>query len=973
MFSRIPFHGIAVNGWSLLISTTLACSFAADTRADAPLVIRGFAGEASGGFRQSWFTHLGKVPLFGARQNGSYVEWKSSPLPARIDHEQVTFVWSGALGAGPARGANFTLSVNGRPVADFDVSLNSVEFPCRAHGCRLLYQSLFAYGTSDSSGHFFLTVPAQWLKPGEPAALRVDGKDIQAHTWFALMRGEDAPLEIPDRAWRKFKAPTRQPPGTPPPAGEEATYEWYAAQYPDPAIFTPIGPPADPAETGVSPRGQLMQGKLAYSDGDGTIAGTLLVTNAMAFGLLESGRFLPVGSGEAAEQSLLDGRLPIVVTDWTHDSLSVRETAFARPLRGDTYTNGLEATLAWAVFDLTWSGKQPREIAFAATLVGMDSRPRRTVGFRDNALFENDSAIASVHPPAAFAVEFQPVLGHQSSVETEAGAVEFLRQGGAYNALIVRGQLEPGQTKRLAFCQVFQFPGMLHWGPRFVKVAAEELTGRSAGLDFAKARSGWDSLATKLNCFETPDLMLNRIVTKAMLDGCFLTKRWDGRHIVFDSVCYRCQWDDASAKWFYALDLMGDHATSAKLLDTLFARQGQRKPAGAQSSEGCFSDVANIRRDGSDAAWASCNGWALWAMAQHARPANDRAWLTAHKPQILAGADWILRERQLSKQQADNPCAGLIHGKFVCDMPDNGPVKGVGYFTYTDAISYLGLHDMAGLLTDWGHEEGRPLQTEAEQYRRDIIAAVDRAIDRSRDPWFVPWALHAPRAERKYLSGVCGPINLAYAGVLPRDDERIRHVIRWNVDHDNGGGLEQSAIANMFYSQDLAITLLEQDRVEDFLRIFYCILGANVTHETLATCEWRRNTQPHVHSIASLVRMFRTMLVQERDGGVVLLQGTPRRWLAPGKEIHLRSAPTWYGPLSLHARSTPSGKSIAVQLELPPRIGATPVRLRLRQPPGQKIDRATCRDKAVPVQGEWLDVTGLTGPVEIRAQVAPSH
>lgn len=119
--------------------------------------------------------------------------------------------------------------------------------------------------------------------------------------------------------------------------------------------------------------------------------------------------------------------------------------------------------------------------------------------------------------------------------------------------------------------------------------------------------------------------------------------------------------------------------------------------------------------------------------------------------------------------------------------------------------------------------------------------------------------------------------------------------------------------------------------------------------------------------------MFRTMLVQERDGALVLLQGTPRRWLAPGQEIHLRSAPTWYGPLSLHAPSTTSGKSVAVRLELPPRIGTTPVRLRLRLPPEQKIVRTACGDKSVPVRGEWLDVTGLTGSVEICAQIALSH
>ena len=38
----------------------------------------------------------------------------------------------------------------------------------------------------------------------------------------------------------------------------EASYEGYLKEYGDAGIFTPIGPPSDPAETAVSPRGQLM-------------------------------------------------------------------------------------------------------------------------------------------------------------------------------------------------------------------------------------------------------------------------------------------------------------------------------------------------------------------------------------------------------------------------------------------------------------------------------------------------------------------------------------------------------------------------------------------------------------------------------------------------------------------------------------------------------------------------------------------
>jgi hypothetical protein len=463
-----------------------------------------------------------------------------------------------------------------------------------------------------------------------------------------------------------------------------------------------------------------------------------------------------------------------------------------------------------------------------------------------------------------------------------------------------------------------------------------------------------------------------------MLDGYFLTKRWNGNYIEFDSVCYPCQYDDASAKWIYALDLMGDHTTSERLLDTIFSRQGKRKPAGTRTREGCFSDVTNIKGDGSEASWASCNGWALWAMAEHARLTHDSAWIDGHKQQILDGCEWIRRERQFSKETQDNPCAGLLYGKFVCDMADNGAVKGIGYFTYTDAINYMGLHQMGGILATLGHPEAEPLLREAEIYRNDIVAAVDRLTDKSQDPWYIPWMLSAPHYVQRYFYDVCGPINLAYGRVLPRDDVRIQHVIRWIIDRTHHGSLEEATAGikkaeegAMFYSQDLAIVLLELGRVEDFLRILYTLLAANISHQTFTTCEWRNNTQPHIHSISSLIRMVRTMLIQERDEGLYLLQGIPRRWMEQGKTLSITETPTWYGTLSLEVTSDIASRQVRAQLGVPERIGSTPVHLRLRLPDGRRIDKVQINGREhLDLKGDSISLKGFTGKADIVAFIS---
>jgi hypothetical protein len=928
--------------------------------------VRGLAGQPRGGFRQNWYTHLGEVPLLGIRQQWEdrEMEWKTAPLPSSLTGETVTFAWSGAMGLQTAGGGGFTLSVNGREVADFDVVLESTQFPCRSEKCRFLYRVLFTYpaiGTPrplDSSGHFFLTVPRAWLKAGEPALLRVKGGEAGSPAWFAVIQKDDAPLAVPNIVWADFRQVERAAPAAPSRRGEEASYEGYLKLYGDPGIFTPIGPPSDPAETAVSPHGQLM-----YAN-DRCLSGTPLVANALAFALEDQGRIVPLGTGKPAQQSLMDGYLPIVITNWQYGSLELRETAFARPLRGADYTTGLESTLAWAVFELTNRAATPRPVAFLAALLGDEKHPKRDLRLDSGVVFENQSARFSWKVPPGLRCEFRPVWPANIQASQDK-PTSLLRKGGLYNTVAIRGEVPAGQTVRLVFNRVFDFPGAGYWPASPPRVQPDELLRRTADTDLEAARTAWKARAATVSRFVTPDAVLNRIVDKGMLDGYFLTKRWNGQWIVFDSVCYRCQWDDASTKWFYALDLLGDHATAAKLLDTVFARQGKRKPAGTRTREGCFSDVTNTLRDGSDASWASCNGWALWAMTQHARLSNNRTWLAEHKQQILDGCAWIIRERQASREKPDNPCAGLIYGRFVCDSGE------IGYFPYTDAVSYMGLSQTATLLAEWGHPQGRELLAEAEAYRKDIVAAIDRLTDKSRDPWYVPWALHAPKREDVYLNGACGPINLAFGGVLPRDDPRIRHIIRWNIDHTNHGSLEASATASMFYSQDLACVLLEQGRVEDFLRMFYAILAADVSHQTLTTCEWRSNTQPHVHSVSSLVRMFRTMMIQERDGGLYLLQGTPRRWLDQGKEILITEAPTWYGPLSLACTSAVHDGKLRIRLDLPPRLASAPIHLRLRLPDRREIREVLVNGRVwKEVRGDWIVLRDLRGHADVDVNVA---
>jgi hypothetical protein len=956
--------------------------------------VRGFQGEAKGGFCQTGKFHHREVPFAGVqkKKGASEMQWKTMPVPSDASASSLTFVWAGALGNMPTQGdlgeqrpeevllslgpcsrGDFTVSVNGRAAADFDVVLEPTMFPGRAEGCRLVFNVVdaldvpaFAAYPQHVSGYFCLTVPTTWVEAGKPVSIEVRAKEKrtekESSAWFALIARDDVPLSPPQQICKVFHKTELVERFLPPPKGEEGSIDWYREQFDDNSLLTAIGPPGDPADLGVSSTGQLM------CNFDRLIPGTPYVANALAFAIVENGRAVPFGWEPAARQELIDGTLPCVVSKWRCGDWEIEQTAFGRPLRSKAYVTGLESTLGWAEFRATNCAATARELTLLVTRIGTRGKLRRGLTYQQGVVMENGSARFSVKAPDGFTAQFLPVFPNDGKIDA-AGAEMLLRRGGLYEVLAIRGTIPPGETNQIAVNGVFDFPGMDNWKAEPVHVSPEELLRRSAEKDREEALQEWRSLARGIARFSTPDDVLNRLCVKAMLDGYNLTKRWNGKWICIDSVCYRRQWDDTSTKWFYALDLMGDHATSQRLLDTVFARQGNRKPAGTRTREGCFSDVTNTARDGSASAWASCNGWALWSMAEHARLANDEKWWKAHRRSILDGAQWIVRERAFSEEKRGNPCAGLLYGKFVCDMPDQWGPGGVGYFTYTDAISYLGLHETALLCSEWGDPEAEKLLAEAGAYRKDIVAAVDRLTDKTTDPWFIPWALHAPKSDIPYFNCVCGPINLAYARVLPPADARIDHVIRWNIDRTNRKSPERSAAAVMFYSQDLAITLLELGREEEFLRMFYTVLASNVSPHTLTTFEWASNTQPHLHSVSSLIRMARTMLIQERDGALVLLQGTPRRWWEQGKEIKISVAPTYWGPLSLRTVSDIQNHQVRLHLALPERIGATPVRIKLRLPAHVRIGDVAIDGKKHPeINGEWITLNGLRGEVELAVK-----
>jgi hypothetical protein len=120
-----------------------------------------------------------------------------------------------------------------------------------------------------------------------------------------------------------------------------------------------------------------------------------------------------------------------------------------------------------------------------------------------------------------------------------------------------------------------------------------------------------------------------------------------------------------------------------------------------------------------------------------------------------------------------------------------------------------------------------------------------------------------------------------------------------------------------------------------------------------------------------MIRMARTMLIQERDDALYLLQGVPRRWFEQGKKIEIVEAPTNFGAISMTTSSDLDHGKIAIDLKTPDRLGDAPLRLKLRLPGKEKMVGVLVNDREhSEFEGEWITLKNPPKDTKIVVKTA---
>jgi hypothetical protein len=386
----------------------------------------------------------------------------------------------------------------------------------------------------------------------------------------------------------------------------------------------------------------------------------------------------------------------------------------------------------------------------------------------------------------------------------------------------------------------------------------------------------------------------------------------------------------------------------------------------------------------------------LQMLAAYMRLTRDPNWMNAHRDLWEKELKTILegREKETGMLPAEK-YAGDIETKVVS--------------LNSNANCWRAIREMSVVFKELGQKDrAEQLDAVQKEYREAILKNVEKAIDRSTTPPFVPIALGGEEKPYDMIPSVrmggYWNIMMNYvmgSGVFKCDSPTANDLLQYEQMH--GGTMmgllstfgetnnywQATRKVNDLYGMRYALLLQERDEADRALVSFYAKLAQGLTPGTSEACEGsdiqpldERGRQmylpPNSAGNANFLEQLRGLLVQDQDlddDGVAetlrLCFDTPRGWLSDGKQIKVADSPTDFGPVSFTISSKLSEGVVDADVSLPERNPAASVLLRLRLPGGMKISGASAGGQELKViDGETIDLSKLHGHVSVEAKVS---
>jgi len=418
-----------------------------------------------------------------------------------------------------------------------------------------------------------------------------------------------------------------------------------------------------------------------------------------------------------------------------------------------------------------------------------------------------------------------------------------------------------------------------------------------------------------------------------------------------------------------------------------------RQPGNFTDYEGMYYGAAGYERGN----YNQHHGWVLWKIADHFLFTGDRRWFGGVADSVLAGCDWISRQRRATTERLPHSRGwekGFLPAGSLEDVTD------FYYWLSTNALTWRGLDTAARALEAYGYPAAARVRADADAYRRDLRAGFETMrrhspLIRLRDGRWIP---HYP--SRLYCRGrdfgwirevLEGSVYLLIAGLYGARSREASWILDDFQDtrlmnppygypivnpgdewYDRGGvSIQPNLLATL-------MPYLDRDEPEMYIWIFHNCWAACYREEINAMIEhpwpflgYSNTAHPKTSDEANAVMWLRYMLVYPFGNTLHIGRAMPRAWLAAGP-VSLERVLTRFGTVSVAYEPSPGARTVRATVTFGQRQAPGRFLIRFRHPE-RRLRSVTVNGKPHrafdPVRGD-VDVTGRAGRVVVEARFA---
>jgi hypothetical protein len=690
--------------------------------------------------------------------------------------------------------------------------------------------------------------------------------------------------------------------------------------------------------------------------------------------------YFRIGTGEVpdfrerehgARQELLDGWLPLVTTRWKDGGLVFKEQAYSTLLDApldDEHLRGNEPSIA--LLNLDVSNPQPSPVNARIWLV---------VNPQEELRYDNGLVLGVANSSGRYA---QPRL--RAALHVSDGSVQIQSVHG--QAAVWNVTIPPAASRTITIALPFR---TFESGSDQERIRRFEYGTRlEETLDYWRKQ---DQAGVRM---QVPDAEFNRF-QRTVLQHILVSSEKDLKTGYDMCPCGTYDYNmfaNETAVQVRLLDMRGLHEWAWRCLRPIVELQGSKAPPGRfKDTSAIFHGVrVDAEHDYTHSGYNLNHGWILWTLAEHYFFTRDKAWLRGVAPHMLRAADWIIQERQATKQRLDSgepvPEFGLLPAGQLEDNED------FEYWFAVNGYGYRGLRAAADALSEIDPATGSRLRKEAAQYRTDIRNAALRAMAIApvvplRDGTFVPAI--PPRAslhgrDLGWIRNILyGSLTLVDCGIVEPDEP----VTTWILEdyEDNLFMSEESmGVPERDWFSRGGITLqpnlvntpsiyMQRKRLPQALRAFYNTFAVSYYPDVGAYTEWVPSLGTgggpffKTSDEAAFLTFLRLMLVREQGDRLCLNCGAPRRWLRPGAVTEIAQAPTYFGHIGFRIESHLHQGFVNADITCAPDLTAREIEIHLRPMNGKKIS-------SVQVDGKnWARFDAESAAVVLPAAAGDRH